>query len=55
MFCLKYKITQVVGSNPTEGKICLRHFTLIRVEFKELFCNTNIKLLKYRICFKVEA
>ena len=38
--------TGVVGSNPTEGKICcFLHFTLLRVECEERFCKTNIKLL----------
>ena len=37
---------KVVGSNPTEGKICFSHFTLFRVECEELFWKTNIKLLK---------
>ena len=43
--------SEVVGSNHTEGKICLSHFTLIRVECEELFCKTNIKLLK-QVAFK---
>ena len=36
---------EVVGSNPTEGKIRISQFTLFyRVECKKLFCKTNIKL-----------
>ena len=36
---------QVVGSNPTESKICFSQFTLFyRVECEKLFCKTNLKL-----------
>ena len=35
-----------MGSNLTKGKICYSHFTLFRVEGEELFCKTDIKLLK---------
>ena len=36
---------EVVGSNPTEGKICCSQFTLFyRMECKKLFCKTKIKL-----------
>ena len=36
---------EVVGSNPTDGKICFSQFTLFyRVECEKLFCKTNIKL-----------
>ena len=36
---------EVVGSNPTEGKICFSQITLFyRVECEKLFCKTNIKL-----------
>ena len=36
---------EVVGSNPTEGKIRFSYFTLFyRVECEKLFCKTNIKL-----------
>ena len=38
------RMQEVVGSNPTEGKICFSLFTLFRVECEELFCKTNIKL-----------
>ena len=34
-------------------KICFSHFTLIRVECEELFCKTNIKLLKLIFTKKV--
>ena len=35
---------EVVGSNPTEGKICFSHFTpFYEVECEELFCKTNLK------------
>ena len=37
---------EVVGSNPTAGKICFSHFTLKRVECEELLKKPNIKLLK---------
>ena len=39
---------EVVVSNPTggEGQISFSHFPLFRVECEELFCKTNIKLLK---------
>ena len=40
---------EVVGSNPTEGKICFSHFTLFSVECEKLFCKTNIKLLKLSV------
>ena len=36
---------EVVGSNPTEGKIRFTQFTLFYiVECEKLFCKTNIKL-----------
>ena len=36
---------EVVGSNPTEGKISFSLFTLVnRVECEKLFCKTNLKL-----------
>ena len=36
---------EVVGSNPTEGKIRFTQFTLFCiVECEKLFCKTNIKL-----------
>ena len=28
------------------GQYCFAYFTLFRVEFEELFCKTNVKLLK---------
>ena len=31
---------------PTRGKICFSCYTLFRVECEELFCKTNIRLLK---------
>ena len=34
------RMQEVVSSNPTESKICFSHFTLFRVECKELFCKT---------------
>ena len=43
------QMQEVVGSKPTEGiKICFSYFTLllIRVTCGELFCKTNVKLLK---------
>ena len=48
-FCLVVRglpqMQKVVGSNPTDGKICFSQFTLFyRVECEELFCKTNIKL-----------
>ena len=37
-------VQEVVGSNPTEGKICFSHFTpFYEVEWEELFCKTNLK------------
>ena len=39
------RMQEVVGSNPTEGKICLSQFTLFyKVECEKLFCKTNLKL-----------
>ena len=39
------RMQEVVGSNPTEGKICFSQFILFyRVECKKLFCKTNLKL-----------
>ena len=39
------RMQEVVGSNPTEGKIRFSQFTLFyRVECEKLFCKTNIKL-----------
>ena len=39
------RMQEVVGSNPTEGKICFSQFTLFyRVECEKLFCKTNLKL-----------
>ena len=36
---------EVVGSNPTEGKICFSQFTpFYEVECEKLFCKTNLKL-----------
>ena len=36
---------EVVGSNPTEGKLRFSQFTLFyRVECEKLFCKTNLKL-----------
>ena len=41
---------EVVGSNPTEGKICFSQFTLFySVECKKLICKTNLKLIKTKI------
>ena len=39
---------KVMGSYPTESKIRFSHATLFtsRVKCEELFCKTNIKLLK---------
>ena len=38
------RMQEVVGSNPTEGKICFSHFTpFYEVECEELFCKTNLK------------
>ena len=48
------RMQEVVGSNPTEGKICFSQFTLFyRMECEKLFCKTNIKLkvLKLNILF----
>ena len=39
------RMQEVVGSNPTEDKICFSQFTLFyRVECEKLFCKTNLKL-----------
>ena len=39
------RMQEVVGSNPTEGKIRFLQFTLFnRVECEKLFCKTNLKL-----------
>ena len=39
------RMQEVVGSNPTGGKICFSQFTLFyRVECEKLFCKTNLKL-----------
>ena len=39
------RMQDVVGSNPTEGKIRFSQFTLFyRVECEKLFCKTNLKL-----------
>ena len=39
------RMQEVVGSNPTEGKIRFSQFTLFyRVECERLFCKTNLKL-----------
>ena len=39
------RMQEVVGSNPTESKICFSQFTLFyRVECEKLFCKTNLKL-----------
>ena len=39
------RMQEVVGSNPTEGKIRFSQFTLFnRVECEKLFCKTNLKL-----------
>ena len=39
------RIQEVVGSNPTDGKIRFSQFTLFnRVECEKLFCKTNLKL-----------
>ena len=36
---------EIVGSNPTDGKIRVSQFTLFyRVECEKLFCKTNLKL-----------
>ena len=41
---------EVVGSNPTEGKICFSQFTLFyRVECEKLFRKTNIKLKSIKL------
>ena len=49
---------EVVGSNPTEGKICFSQFTpFYEVECEKLFCKTNLKLklLKLKIkCHKTQ-
>ena len=38
---------EFVGSNHTKGtKIWFSHFTILEVKREELFCQTNIKLLK---------
>ena len=37
---------KVVGSNPTENEIWFSNFTLSRMKSEELYCKTNIKLLK---------
>ena len=40
------RMQEVVGSNPTEGKIRFAQFTLFkRVECEKLFCKTNLKLI----------
>ena len=33
------QMQELVGSNPTEGKICFSHFTLFRVETKMILLN----------------
>ena len=39
------RMQEVVGSNPTEGKIRFSQFTQFnRVECEKLFCKTNLKL-----------
>ena len=39
------RMQEVVGSNPTESKICFSQFILFyRVECEKLFCKTNLKL-----------
>ena len=39
------RMQEVVGSNPTEGKIRFSQFTLFyRVEYEKLFSKTNLKL-----------
>ena len=39
------RMQEVVGSNPTEDKICFSQFTLfIEWSGKQLFCKTNLKL-----------
>ena len=41
---------EVVGSNPTECKICISQYALFyRVECENLFCKTNIKLKYIKI------
>ena len=41
---------EVVGSNPTEGKISFSQFTLFyRVKCEKLFCKTNLKLKVFKI------
>ena len=44
------RMQEVVGSNPTERKICFSQFTLFyRVECEKLFCKTNIKLKELKL------
>ena len=44
------RMQEVVGSNPTEGKIRFSQFTLFyRVECEKLFCKTNLKLKSIKI------
>ena len=44
------RMQEVVGSNPTEGKIPFSQFTLFnRVECEKLFCKTNLKLKVLKI------
>ena len=46
------RMQEVVGSNPTEGKIRFSQFTLfnrVRVECEKLFCKTNLKLKVFKL------
>ena len=44
------RMQEVVGSNPTEGKIWFSQFTLFyRVECEKLFCKTNLKLKVFKL------
>ena len=44
------RMQEVVGSNPTEGKIRFSQFTLFnRVECEKLFCKTNLKLKVFKL------
>ena len=41
---------EVVGSNPTDGKIYFSQFTLFyEVESENLFCKTNLKLKLFKL------
>ena len=47
------RMQEVVGSNPIAGKICFSHFTLFRAKCEELFCKTNIKIIKISLLVRI--